>query len=120
MFYISGTLPTLRQVIRNTTILSIIQADLQTTQTMLQPLVIWLTALAAPLLSFIVWLRIRGLEYVIIHYRWIFACLFLMPLSVVYDVVFFIRNWIIFKLNSAPKKHDKRVADVQSQVIFYF
>lgn len=66
------------------------------------------------------WARYRGLEYIIKHYRWVFVCLFLMPISVMYDVYMFIRNWIVFKLNSAPKQHAKKVKDVQRQVSFLF
>lgn len=58
----------------------------------------------------------RGLEYLIIRYRWVFVCLFLLPLSVVYDVVMMVRSWLIFKLSSAPKKHDSKVKCVQQQV----
>lgn len=70
--------------------------------------------ITVPLL--ISWARYRGLEYIIKHYRWVFVCLFLMPISVVYDVYMFIRNWIVFKLNSAPKQHANKVKDVQQQV----
>lgn len=74
--------------------------------------------ITVPLL--ISWARYRGLEYIIKHYRWVFVCLFLMPISVVYDVYMFIRNWIVFKLNSAPKQHANKVKDVQQQVSFSF
>lgn len=50
------------------------------------------------------------------NYRWVFVCLFLLPISVVYDVFMYIRTWLIFKLNSAPKQHDKKVQYVQQQV----
>lgn len=73
-----------------------------------------LVALSA-LLS-VSWLKYRGLEYIIIHYRWIFVIFFLMPLSVVYDVFFYLRNWLIFRMNSAPEKHDEKVRGVQQQV----
>ncbi|GFO23070.1 delta(24)-sterol reductase-like [Plakobranchus ocellatus] len=62
------------------------------------------------------WLRFRGLEYIIINYRWIFVCIFLLPLSVFYDAFMYIRAKIVFSLNSAPKQHDARVANVQKQV----
>lgn len=52
----------------------------------------------------------------IIHYRWVFVCLFLLPVSVVYDIFMFVRNWLMFRLNSAPKLHDSRVRHVQEQV----
>lgn len=74
--------------------------------------------ITVPLL--ISWARYRGLEYIIKHYRWVFVCLFLMPISVVYDVYMFIRNWIVFKLNSAPKQHVNKVKHVQQQVSFSF
>ncbi|GFR85034.1 delta(24)-sterol reductase-like [Elysia marginata] len=61
------------------------------------------------------WLRFRGLEYIIINYRWIFVCTFLLPLSVFYDAFMYIRAKIVFALNSAPKQHDTRVANVQRQ-----
>ncbi|XP_072032621.1 delta(24)-sterol reductase-like [Amphiura filiformis] len=77
---------------------------------------VWLAALCTPLLSLIIWMRIKGLEYILINYRWILSCFVLMPLTVLYNVVFFVRNWIIFRLNSAPKLHDRRVADIQKQV----
>lgn len=65
---------------------------------------------------FLIWIRIKGLDYVIVHQRWIFVCLFLLPLSVVYDVYYYARAWLIFKMCSAPKLHDQRVRDIQRQV----
>ncbi|KAL2089571.1 hypothetical protein ACEWY4_014259 [Coilia grayii] len=65
---------------------------------------------------FMLWIRVKGLDYVIIHQRWIFVCLFLLPLSVIFDVYYYVRAWIIFKMCSAPKQHDQRVKDIQRQV----
>lgn len=62
------------------------------------------------------WVKYRGAEYVLVHYRWLFVVCFLMPLSVTYDVLFYLRNWIIFRMNSAPEKHDEKVRGVQEQV----
>ena len=62
------------------------------------------------------WVRYKGLEHILIHYRWIFVCLFLLPLSVTYDIYMFLRAWIIFKRNSAPHKHGEKVEYVQQQV----
>jgi Delta24-sterol reductase len=59
------------------------------------------------------------LAYILINYRWVFVCFFLLPLSLVYDIYHLARSWIIFKLNSAPKKHDERVKFVQQQVILF-
>lgn len=55
-------------------------------------------------------------DYILINYRWIFVCLFLLPLSFIYDLLFYVRNWIIFKLTSAPKQHANKVKHVQKQV----
>ena len=56
------------------------------------------------------------LEHVIINYRWVFVCLFLLPLSALYDAWMYARNWAIFRLTSAPKKHDSKVHSIQKQV----
>ena len=68
------------------------------------------------LLSLFAWIRFRGIEYVIINYRWVFVCLFLLPISVIYDIFMYVRNLVVFKFNSAPKQHDSRVKRVQEQV----
>ncbi|XP_048844522.1 delta(24)-sterol reductase [Brienomyrus brachyistius] len=65
---------------------------------------------------FLLWVKVKGLDYVIIHQRWIFVCLFLLPLSVIFDVYYYVRAWLIFKMCSAPKQHDQRVRDIQRQV----
>lgn len=70
----------------------------------------------ALVILFLLWIRIKGLDYVIIHQRWIFVCLFLLPLSVVFDAYYYVRAWIIFKMCSAPKLHNERVRDIQRQV----
>uniref|UniRef100_A0A8C5R7Y1 Delta(24)-sterol reductase n=1 Tax=Leptobrachium leishanense TaxID=445787 RepID=A0A8C5R7Y1_9ANUR len=68
------------------------------------------------LILFLLWIRVKGLEYVLIHQRWIFVCLFLLPLSVVFDLYYYARAWLVFKMCSAPKLHDSRVRDIQEQV----
>lgn len=68
------------------------------------------------LLLCLLWLRARGLEYVLVHHRWIFVCLFLLPLSVIFDVYYYLRAWLVFKMCSAPKLHDERVRGIQAQV----
>ncbi|ESO89669.1 hypothetical protein LOTGIDRAFT_125011 [Lottia gigantea] len=75
-----------------------------------------LVYLALPALLSFSWIKYRGLEYVLIHYRWVFVCLFLLPASVVYDTIIFVRNWVVFHFNSAPKQHEKKVQNVQRQV----
>lgn len=72
--------------------------------------------LAGLVVLFLVWIKVKGVEYVVVHQRWIFVCLFLLPLSVVFDVYYYVRAWIIFKMCSAPKLHDQRVRDIQRQV----
>uniref|UniRef100_A0A8C1ZRE5 Delta(24)-sterol reductase n=1 Tax=Cyprinus carpio TaxID=7962 RepID=A0A8C1ZRE5_CYPCA len=51
---------------------------------------------------FLVWIKGKGLEYVIMHQRWIFVCIFLLPSSVISDV----RAWIIFKMCSATSESE--------------
>lgn len=72
--------------------------------------------LAGLVVIFLLWIKVKGLDYVIVHQRWIFVCLFLLPLSVIYDVYYYVRAWLIFKMCSAPKQHDQRVRDIQRQV----
>ena len=49
-----------------------------------------------------------------------FVIFFLMPVSVTYDLFFYVRNMIVFKLSSAPDKHDEKVKFVQSQASTHF
>uniref|UniRef100_A0A673WSS8 24-dehydrocholesterol reductase n=1 Tax=Salmo trutta TaxID=8032 RepID=A0A673WSS8_SALTR len=65
---------------------------------------------------FLLWIKVNGLDYVIVHQRWIFVCLFLLPLSVIFDVYYYMRAWLTFKMCSAPKQHDQRVRDIQRQL----
>jgi predicted PilT family ATPase len=58
----------------------------------------------------------RAIQYIIINYRWVFVCVFLLPASVLYEIYNYGRNWIVVKLNSAPKQHDRKVKNVQRQV----
>ena len=75
-----------------------------------------LYVIPAALMLLLSWVKYKGIEHILIHYRWVFVCLFLLPISVVYDTFFYIRGKLIFWLNAAPKKHDERVRHVQKQV----
>ncbi|MEC4747043.1 FAD-binding protein [Methylomicrobium sp. Wu6] len=55
-------------------------------------------------------------EHVLTHYRGIFATLFLLPVSSAYGAYASLRNWITFRFNSAPAKHDARVDAVIDQI----
>lgn len=57
-------------------------------------------------------------EHMIINYRWMFV-LFLLPISFLFDVWFYMRNRIIFALNSAPTSHAKKLRDIQKQIRKY-
>lgn len=59
-------------------------------------------------------------EYILINYRWIFVCLILLPISFFFDMWLYCRNYIVFKLNSAPSQHDTKVKKVQKQVISWY
>jgi hypothetical protein len=58
----------------------------------------------------------RVIEYILINYRWVFVCFFLLPASLLYEIYNYWRNWIMVKLNSAPKLHHRKVKHVQKQV----
>lgn len=57
------------------------------------------------------------LETLLIDYRWIVVCFILLPISFLYNLWFYVRNVIIFHLNSAPRAHDENVRKIQQQVI---
>lgn len=57
-----------------------------------------------------------SMEILLIDYRWIIVCFFLLPMSFLYNLWFEVRNTIIFHLNSAPRFHDQKVKKVQQQV----
>lgn len=57
------------------------------------------------------------MEIIMIDYRWIFVCVFLLPMSFLYNLWSYMRNIIVFQLNSAPRAHDEKVRKVQRQVI---
>ncbi|XP_043855877.1 delta(24)-sterol reductase [Dromiciops gliroides] len=73
-------------------------------------------SLAVCALLFLLWIRVKGLEFVIIHQRWVFVCLFLLPLSFIFDIYYYLRAWVVFRLNSAPRQHRQRVQHIQKQV----
>ncbi|XP_064138091.1 delta(24)-sterol reductase isoform X2 [Loxodonta africana] len=73
-------------------------------------------SLAVCALLFLLWIRVKGLEFVLIHQRWVFVCLFLLPLSLIFDICYYVRAWVVFKLSSAPRLHEQRVRDIQKQV----
>jgi hypothetical protein len=56
------------------------------------------------------------LSYLITEYRTLFAVLFLLPLSALFDSFLYIRNKLVFWFQSAPEKHKERVQNVQRQI----
>lgn len=56
------------------------------------------------------------MEILLVDYRWIIACFLLLPVSFLYDLFFYVRNAIIFYLNTAPSAHDEKVRKIQRQV----
>lgn len=50
------------------------------------------------------------------EYRWVVVMVALLPLSILWKIWSTFRNYVVFKLNSAPKMHDKKVRDVQNQI----
>lgn len=58
------------------------------------------------------------MEVILIDYRWVIVCFLLLPMSFLYNLWFYVRNIIIFHMNSAPRAHDEKVRRIQRQVIF--
>ncbi|XP_035456981.2 delta(24)-sterol reductase-like [Spodoptera frugiperda] len=56
------------------------------------------------------------LEYILVEHRWIIVMVALLPISLIWKIWSTFRNYVVFKLNSAPKMHIKKVKEVQSQV----
>lgn len=57
------------------------------------------------------------LEYILTHYRGLFAVFFLLPLSVAYNIWFYWRNRFVFWMHSAPEKHAEKVEKIRQQVL---
>lgn len=55
-------------------------------------------------------------EILLIDHRWIIVCFILLPMSFLYNLWYYVRNIIVFQLNTAPKSHDKKVQNIQKQV----
>lgn len=56
------------------------------------------------------------LEIVLVDYRWIFVCFFLLPLSFLYNFFWFARNFVSIRLNSGAQNHEKKLKKIQEQV----
>ena len=55
-------------------------------------------------------------EHILTHYRGLFATLVLLPVSALYSAYTNARNMIVFRLRSAPAKHEERVQKVIRQI----
>ncbi|HYE37605.1 FAD-binding oxidoreductase [Methylocaldum sp.] len=55
-------------------------------------------------------------EYLLTHYRGLFAVIVLLPISCIYGAYVTIRNRIMFRFHSAPARHERRVWDVIRQI----
>ena len=55
-------------------------------------------------------------EYLLTHHRGLFATVVLLPISCVYSAYVYVRNHLLFRLRSAPARHEQRVQDVIRQI----
>lgn len=55
-------------------------------------------------------------EYILTHHRGLFATLVLLPISYFYSTFVYIRNHLLFRLRSAPDRHEQRVQAVIRQI----
>lgn len=58
-------------------------------------------------------------EYILVEYRWVVVVVALLPLSLLWKLYSSLRSQLVFRLNSAPRMHDRKVKDVQKQVRFH-
>lgn len=56
------------------------------------------------------------LQTLLIEYRWVLVCLFLLPLSFLYNLSTVLRERLVFLLQSDPKQHNGKVLRAQRQV----
>ena len=52
------------------------------------------------------WTKQAITEHIIIHYRWVFV-MFLLPISLGYDIYMAFRSYVVFKLNSGKAVRKK-------------
>ena len=55
-------------------------------------------------------------EYVLTHHRGLFATVFLLPVSCAYSLYVYVRNHVLFRLRTAPARHELRVREVIRQI----
>ncbi|CAI2356693.1 unnamed protein product [Caenorhabditis sp. 36 PRJEB53466] len=58
----------------------------------------------------------RVVGWVMYHFRWVFVCPFLLPLSFIFEHVYAVRNWIVHTVNSAPGAHLRKVQVICDEV----
>ena len=54
-------------------------------------------------------------DFMVDHRSW-FVVFFVIPISLVFDVLISVRTWLILKLNTAPAQHSTRIALIQEAV----
>ncbi len=52
----------------------------------------------------------------LVRYRWLFVVPVVLPISVLFDLFWAIRNFYYRRLKSAPQAHERRVRDIQEQL----
>ncbi|KAI6661935.1 Delta(24)-sterol reductase [Oopsacas minuta] len=75
----------------------------------------WLVCLTPVFIAIFLFLYFK-FEYVLTHHRGLFVCIFLLPISFIYELYFCLRNRVVIYLHSAPENHLKRVQQVQDSV----
>jgi delta24-sterol reductase len=54
---------------------------------------------------------------VLTEHRGLFVTVFVLPISLAFDVAFALRAWVVLKLYSAPKLHEQRVVGIRTQIL---
>jgi Delta24-sterol reductase len=55
-------------------------------------------------------------KFIVTDHRWIVVCLFLLPLSFLFDLYWHIRNIIIFRFGKSSLNHEAKVKGIQEQL----
>ena len=55
-------------------------------------------------------------EYILTHHRGLFATVFLLPISCLYTGFVYLRNHVLFRMRTAPARHEQRVLEVVRQI----
>ena len=60
--------------------------------------------------------NLSAFERLLVDYRWLFVLVFLIPLSLLFNLYLHVRQAIVHYLMSAPHRHAEKVARIRDEV----